>query len=49
MWSKSVEVLNPYEALCNSAISCEITKSEKPTVKHKIAVFLRKLANTIDN
>ena len=49
MWSKSIEVLNPYEALrCNST-DAEIVHVENCTVRHKVAIFLRKLANAIDN
>ena len=47
MWSASIRVLNPYEALriesANEQVVCE-----RVSTRHRIAIFLRKLANIID-
>ena len=47
MWSESIRVLNPYEALridsANEQVVCESVSA-----RHRIAIFLRKLANIID-
>ena len=48
MWSESIRVLNPYEALridfANEQVVCESVSA-----RHRIAIFLRKLANIIDD
>lgn len=52
MWSKSVEVLNPWDALCEhrqKIIDSDIVQSPtKRTIKGFIADFLRNIADMLD-
>ena len=49
MWSESISMLNPYEAMCASQnVEENLTNPKAVSLRHRIAICLRRIANKID-